>query len=66
MIDTYRKLKRIALIDGRYYLFGDINNITENEQTIEIETSREYITIPKTAITRIEYFKEGAAIDWKR
>lgn len=66
MIDTYRKLKRIALIDGKYYLFADIDNITETDKTIEIETSREHILIPKTAITRIEYFKGGAAGGWNR
>ena len=61
MIDKHKDLKKIALTDGKYYDSKDIRNITEKKDTIELETNRENIIIPKTAITRIEYYIGAAA-----
>ena len=61
MIDQYRNLKRIAITDGKYYLNKDILQIQENNDTIELTTEKEHIIIPKTSISRIEYYKGAVA-----
>jgi len=61
MIDKYQKLKKIAVMDGKYYMSKDILNIKETNESIELTTNREYVIIPKTAVTRIEYYKGDAA-----
>ena len=36
MIDTYRNLKKIATIDGKYYISKDIQSINETKDNIEL------------------------------
>lgn len=60
MINNKDNLKKIALVDGKYYESKIIRNITEQDKTIEIETNKEHITIPKNAISRIEYYRGDA------
>ena len=65
MIDNYRNLKKIATIDGKYYISKDIMAITESIDNIELTTKKDIVIIPKTSISRIEYYK-GAVADGKR
>ena len=65
MIDTYRNLKKIAIIDGKFYNSKEIESINETKDNIELETHKDIVIIPKTSISRIEYFK-GAVADAKR
>lgn len=65
MIDTYRNIKKIAVIDGKYYLSKDILELKEKPDNIEITTKDSQIIIPKTSISRIEYYK-GAVADGTR
>jgi len=65
MIDTYRSLKKIATIDGKYYISKDIESINETKDNIELTTHKDYVIIPKTSISRIEYYK-GAVADANR
>jgi len=62
MIDKYRNIKKIAVIDGKYYLSKDILELTETNNTVEVTTKESKIIIPKTSISRIEYYR-GAAAD---
>lgn len=61
MIDKYKNLKRIALKDGKYYLSPNIKELKEFDDFIELVTNEELINIPKTAISRIEYYKGAVA-----
>lgn len=65
MIDNYKNLKQISLMDGKFYTSRDLTSVKETDDTIEITTRKEEIIIPKSAITRIEYFI-GAGVDGKR
>ncbi len=65
MIDNYRNLKKIATIDGKFYISKDIQSIHETTDNIELETNKDIVIIPKTSISRIEYFK-GAVADGTR
>lgn len=65
MIDIYKEIKKIAVIDGKYYLSKDILELNESTDTIEITTKENIVTIPKTSISRIEYYK-GAVAGGKR
>lgn len=65
MIETYRNIKKIAVIDGKYYLSKDILGLVENKDNIEITTKDTKVIIPKTSISRIEYYK-GAVADGTR
>ena len=60
MITNKYNIKKIAIVDGKYYESKIIRNLTENKETIELETNKEIIMIPKQAISRIEYFKGDA------
>ena len=68
MIDTYRNIKKIAIIDGKYYSSKDIMAINETTDNIELETNKDIVIIPKTSISRIEYYKsyKGAVADGNR
>ena len=65
MIDNYRNLKKIAIIDGKYYQSKDIMQVKETTDNIELTTKQDYVIIPKTSISRIEYYK-GAVADGTR
>ena len=59
MIENLRNLKKISIIDGKYYEARDIEAITETNEEIIITTKRDKVHIPKTAISRIEYYKRS-------
>lgn len=65
MIDNYRDLKQISIIDGKFYNSRDIEAIKETKESIELTTKKEQVIIPKTSISRIEYYK-GAGADGRR
>lgn len=60
MIDTYQNLSKISVNDGKYYDAKEIENIQETKESITITTSKRVITIPKTAISKIEYYRADA------
>ena len=60
MIKDKQHIKKIAVMDGKYYESNIIRSIQETDKTIELETNKEYITIPKNAISRIEYYRGDA------
>ena len=66
MIDNYRNLKKIAIIDGKYYQSKDIMAVNETDDNIELTTKNDYIIIPKSSISRIEYDNKGAVAGGKR
>ena len=61
MIESYRNLKKIAILDGKYYTSKDIENVAENKDNITIYTRKEIVMIPKTSISRIEYYNRAVA-----
>ena len=65
MIDEYKRLKKISMIDGKYFISKDILELNETSNNIEITTKDTFIIIPKTSISRIEYYK-GAVADGTR
>jgi len=61
MIQSYRNLKKIAILDGKFYTSKDIENIEESNENITIHTKKEIVTIPKSSISRIEYYNRAVA-----
>lgn len=62
LIKSVKDIKRISLLDGKFYLGKDIKEIIELTDEIRILTKHEYVLIPKTSISRIEYFA-GVVVD---
>ena len=62
MIDEYKRLKKISMIDGKYFISKDILELNETSNNIEITTKDTFIIIPKTSISRIEYNNELSKI----
>ena len=61
MINEYRGIKKIAVMDGKFYQSKDILELNETSDNIEIRTKESYVIIPKTSISRIEYYNEAVA-----